>query len=35
LRWPVRPPELEALNQDRKVRVSVEPEIKMGVLLGR
>ena len=32
--WAVRPPGQDARNQARKVRVSLAPVIKMGVLLG-
>jgi len=34
-RWAIRPPEQDARNQARKERVSLTPEIKMGILLGR
>ena len=33
--WAVRPPGQDARNQARKARVSFNPEIKIGVLLGR
>jgi len=32
--WDIRPPGQDARNQARKERVSLTPEIKMGVLLG-
>jgi hypothetical protein len=35
LSWAVRPPGQDARNEARKQRVSLTPEIKMGVLLGR
>jgi hypothetical protein len=34
-RWASRTPGQEARNQVRKERVSLTPEMKMGVLLGR
>jgi hypothetical protein len=34
LSWAVRPPGQDSCNQARKVRTSLYPEIKMGVLLG-
>ena len=33
--WAIRPPRQDARNQDRKLRVSLTPEIKMSVLLCR
>ena len=33
--WAIRPPGQDARNQASKERVSLKPEIKMGVLLGR
>jgi len=33
--WAIRPPGQDARNQARKERVSLTPEIEMGVLLGR
>jgi hypothetical protein len=33
--WAVRPPGQDARNEARKLRVSLTPEIKIGVLLGR
>jgi hypothetical protein len=35
LSWAVRPPGQDASNEARKLRLSLTPEIKMSVLLGR